>query len=95
MARELTVSGSGSKVPGAEEMARAALHEYLNGPPSVADRLTFGAPVADEAALVKARRAAAEDMLATWQGRWDKASHEAVDRQASLEQPTNPTTLGN
>jgi hypothetical protein len=56
--------------------------------------LMFGAPVADEAALVKARRAATENMLATWQGRWDKASHEAVDRQATLEQPTNPATLG-
>jgi hypothetical protein len=90
--RELTVFGS--KALGAEETARAAVHEYLNGPPSVAERLMFGAPVADKAALVKARKAATKDMLATWQGKWDKASHEDVDRQASLQQPTNPATLG-
>lgn len=76
--RELTVCRS--KVLGAEEMGRAAVHEHLNGPPSVADRLMSGVPVADLAALVKAREAATKHMLATWQGKWDKASHEDVDR---------------
>lgn len=61
-------------------MARAAVHDYLNGPPSVADRLMPGVPVADTAALVKAREAATEDMLDAWQGRWDRASHVDVDR---------------
>ena len=65
-------------------MARAAVHAYLNGPPSMADRLMFGAAVVDEATLVKARKAATKDMLATWQRRWDKGFHEDVERQASL-----------
>jgi hypothetical protein len=50
--------------------------QFLNGPPSVADRLVFGMPVADEAAVVKARKAAAKDMLDTWQRSWDKASRQ-------------------
>ena len=75
---ELTVPGS--KVQGAEGIGRAAVHEYLNGPPSVADRLMSGVPVADIAALVKAREAATEDMLAAWQGKWDKASRVDVNQ---------------
>ncbi|KAK1757176.1 hypothetical protein QBC47DRAFT_378556 [Echria macrotheca] len=68
-------TGGRRRVLGAEQMTRAGVQQYLNGPPSVAEKLLFGEPVVDIAALVKARKAATNDMLATWQQGWDKASH--------------------
>lgn len=48
------------------------LQEYLDGPPSVADRLLSG--MVDKAANVKARKATIKDALADWQNTWYKAS---------------------